>query len=284
MKLKITLLSIFFGFLFTVVYCRLQCPEYLNDEACNVKIEAKDGGLKYRNKVLPSWVDTRELKITPNIERVQKNKEEYFKNNIGSLIVDENGKVLQKFYLSLNVESLWIAGNHVNWQTGVADKPEASSGNHTHCSAFVAVACQKMGIYILRPPYHGQILLANAQYDWLQTKEALESGWMPVTSPNRLSLYALVQRLANTGNIIVAVIKNPDDSNPGHAALIMPKKIEEDKIKETGPVIIMAGNHNFNFISLKNGFKNHIDKWPEEEIQFYINRSKNLQIPVINSK
>lgn len=186
--------------------------------------------------------------------------------------MDENGKTLQKFYLGLGVENGWIAGSHIDWQTGVANKPDASAGNHTHCSAFVAAACQRMGIYILRPPQHGQLLLANAQYEWLQTGEARKNGWMPISGPDRLSLYETVQGLANKGNIIVAVIKNPDDAKPGHSALIMPKKVEQDKIRESGPVVIMAGKHNFNFISLKNGFKSHIDTWPEEQVRFYINR------------
>ncbi|MBS1597029.1 MAG: hypothetical protein JST75_02305 [Bacteroidetes bacterium] len=258
------------------------CPDYVRNTifynaVCKVQIQIHDGGINYRHQVLPSWIDTKQLKFISVIEKEQKNKEEYFTNNAGSFIVDENGKALQKFYLSLNVESLWIAGSHIDWQTGVADKPEATSENHTHCSAFVAAACQKMGVYILHPPQHGQKLLANAQYDWLQTEEARQNGWMPVTAGNRIQLYMEVQRLANAGNIIVAVIKNPDDSKPGHAALVMPKKIEEEKILESGPVVIMAGTHNFNFISLKNGFKNHIDQWPEETVRFYINRSKSIR-------
>jgi len=46
--------------------------------------------------------------------------------------VEPAGRQLKEFYFSLDVEHLWIAGNHVNWETGVADKPEATAGNHTH--------------------------------------------------------------------------------------------------------------------------------------------------------
>jgi hypothetical protein len=201
------------------------------------------------------------------------------KNNyyVDLLTVDKKGKSLEKFYLRLDVEHLWIAGSHINWETGVADKPDATAGNHTHCSAFIASACEKLGIYILRPPEHGQILLANAQYDWLQTEEARKNGWRLITNANRISLYTEVQKLANSGKLIIAVIKSPDDSKPGHAALIMPKEIDEDKLTESGPVLIMAGTHNFNFISLKNGFRSHIANWPENEIMFYVN-NKELQI------
>ena len=78
------------------------------------------------------------------------------------LRIEPAGQQLKEFYFSLDVEHLWIAGNHVNWETGVADKPEATSENHTHCSAFVAAACKRLNMYILRPPDHSQLLLANA--------------------------------------------------------------------------------------------------------------------------
>ena len=211
--------------------------------------------------------------LIPSIENAHQ------KNNypIDPLTVDKKGRSLEKFYLSLDVEHLWIAGSHINWETGIADKPDAVEGNHTHCSAFIASACEKLGIYILRPPEHGQILLANAQYEWLQTAEARKNGWAPVTNSNRISLYTQVQKLANAGKLVIAIIKSPDDSKPGHAALIMPKEIDEDKLIESGPVLIMAGTHNFNFISLKNGFRGHIATWPENEIMFYVN-NKELQI------
>ena len=89
---------------------------------------------------------------------------------------DSKGQQLQQFYLSMDVENRWIAGSHVNWETGEYDKPDATSGNHTHCSAFVSACCKKMGIYILRPPDHGQKLLANAQYEWLSSPEAKSKG------------------------------------------------------------------------------------------------------------
>src|SRR5580658_6131884 len=49
--------------------------------------------------------------------------------------IEPAGRQLKEFYFSLDVEHLWIAGNHVNWETGEADKPDATAGNHTHCSA-----------------------------------------------------------------------------------------------------------------------------------------------------
>src|SRR6201986_1906318 len=78
---------------------------------------------------------------------------------------------------SFDVEKHWPAHLHVNWETGDPDgKPEKSTGKHTHCSAFVASAAKQLGVYILRPPEHGQTLLANAQFEWLRDK-GQEYGW-----------------------------------------------------------------------------------------------------------
>jgi hypothetical protein len=182
--------------------------------------------------------------------------------------IDRKGEALRDFYLSLNVENLWIAGNHVNWQTGEADKPDASSGNHTHCSAFAAAACKRLNIYILRPPDHKQVLLANAQYDWLGGSAAMADGWKLITGNN---VYETAQRFSNNGYVVVAICKNPDESKPGHTALVMPDERSERKLADDGPVVIMAGTHNHNKISLKAGFISHLSAWPEQTVSFYYN-------------
>ena len=254
---------------------KLVCLDYASTSVfyttdCKVRFVIPGGSLLRRQGSTVSAA-TIGIKFIKNIE-LDKNADQ--KNNAGNntdLAVDEKGKELKKFYLSLNVENLWIAGSHINWETGVADKPDATAGDHTHCSAFVASACKQMGVYILRPPEHGQILLANAQYDWLKTKEAEKKGWMPVTGDSRRSIYVNAQKLANGGKVVVAVIKNPDTKKPGHTALVMPKEADENTLEENGPSLIMAGKHNFNLISLKNGFKSHLTSWPENEILFFVN-------------
>jgi len=179
---------------------------------------------------------------------------------------DEHGKKLKEFYLSLDVENLWIAGQHINWETGVADNPEATHNIKTHCSVFAAAACKKLNIYILRPPEHAQTLLANAQYDWLKTTEASVKGWRPISGTNR---YAMAQDYANNGYVVVAVVQSPDAHRPGHTALVTPATITDDQLHESGPKVIMAGAKNYNYISLKNGFKSHLTNWPESVIEFY---------------
>ena len=184
------------------------------------------------------------------------------------LTIDEKGNNLKSFYLSLNVENLWIAEHHINWETGEPDEPNAKYSIRTHCSAFVASACKRLNIYILRPPEHVQGLLANAQYDWLQTSEAIDKGWKQIDDENA---YTIAQQYANKGYVVVAVINNPIPKKPGHIALVMPSEISEQELEDSGPVIIMASTHNHNFISLKAGFKSHITSWPERKILFYYN-------------
>ena len=76
------------------------------------------------------------------------------------------------------MEHHWIAGEHVDWQTGLPDgKAERLPGKHTHCSAFVASAAEALDVYILRPPEHGQVLLANAQNEWVASPMATAAGW-----------------------------------------------------------------------------------------------------------
>jgi len=182
-----------------------------------------------------------------------------------TLTISPRGDSLKAFYLSLNVENLWIAGNHVKWQTGEADHPDATSGNHTHCSAFVAAACKRLNMYVLRPPEHKQELLASAQYEWLSGSDAQADGWKPVSG------YEAAQSLANTGMVVIAICKNPDEKKPGHAALVMPDQLTRRQLAEDGPSVIMAGTHNHNKIALKVGFKSHLTEWPEHVVAFFYN-------------
>jgi len=186
------------------------------------------------------------------------------------LQIDSSGRKLKDYYLSLNVENLWLAGHHVNWETGEPDKPESKEGIKTHCSAFVASACKGVSIYILRPPEHGQVLLSNAQYDWLYGKKSSKEGWREIKE----NKYSIAQQYANDGYIVIAAIKNPDDSKAGHIALVMPFETDINTLNENGPELIQAGTVNSSSISLKEGFKQHLKKWPEDEVVFFFNESK----------
>src|SRR5437763_13768976 len=76
---------------------------------------------------------------------------------------DAPGKRLTAALDAMDVEHKWLAREYVKWETGEAlDKAVTDGKPHTHCSAFVAAACKKLGVYILRPPEHKATQLANA--------------------------------------------------------------------------------------------------------------------------
>jgi len=175
------------------------------------------------------------------------------------------GERLSDVLDSMNVESLWLAHEHVNWETGEPDKGAEyeGSGNHTHCSAFAAAAAKRFGIYLLRPPEHGQSLLANAQFEWLAGDAARQAGWRPVAEARE------AQRLANEGNFVLAVFRNPDPHTPGHVAIVRPAKRSPDTLNADGPELIQAGQHNHDRINARVAFENHPGAFPDG-IRYYV--------------
>lgn len=177
--------------------------------------------------------------------------------------ITPEGQRLVTVLESMHVEEHWIAGAIVDWRTGdPTGKSVTDNGKHTHCSQFVAAACEKLGIYILRPPEHGAVLLANAQFDWLPT-EGRDKGWTPVADG------VAAQDLANRGQLVVAICQNPDPEKSGHIAIVRPGKKTPQQIAAEGPDVIQAGGTNYTCASLKRGFANHPDAFPKGEIRFY---------------
>ena len=174
-----------------------------------------------------------------------------------------DGARLAAFLDGLQVESRWLAGMHVDWETGLPDgKTEHFEGKHTHCSAFVASAAKRLGVYILRPPEHGQTLLANAQFDWLSGHGA-GSGWRPVDGGYE------AQRAANRGYLVVASYKNHSPDKPGHIAIVRSSGKSRSAIEAEGPQIIMAGAHNYESTTAKHGFAEHPGAFAGGEIAYY---------------
>jgi hypothetical protein len=179
--------------------------------------------------------------------------------------ITPKGHELARFFDGLDVERHWLAGTHVNWRTGDRDSDRHAS---THCSAFVASACERLGVYILRPPEHPQVLLANAQFEWLRT-DGKQRGWHAVKSPLE------AQRLANEGHLVVAAYRNPDPKKSGHVAFVRPSAKRERLIESEGPQVIQAGASNYTSTSLKNGFRHHPDAWIDAShhaVRFYVQR------------
>jgi hypothetical protein len=145
--------------------------------------------------------------------------------------------------------------------------PETSPGKHTHCSAFVAAAAKKLGVYILRPPEHGQKLLANAQNEWLSGDGAAQ-GW------RRLADAREAQAAANRGLLVVASYHNRHDDKPGHIAIIRAGNKTPQQIAAEGPDVIQAGSVNATSISIKAGFAGHPAAWRDNRIEYYAHEVK----------
>lgn len=164
---------------------------------------------------------------------------------------------------ALDVEHHWPAGVHVHWESGDPDgKSESGMGRHTHCSAFVAAAAKKLGVYILRPPEHKQILLANAQYDWLESAGAAQ-GWRPLRDEVE------AQHAANRGELVVATYRNHHDDKPGHIAIVRPSGRSDTAVRADGPEITQAGGMNYRDTTLARGFAGHPAAWTRHEVRFY---------------
>jgi hypothetical protein len=165
----------------------------------------------------------------------------------------------------MQVESLWLAKQHINWETGEPDRGGSyeGPGKHTHCSAFAAAAAKKMGVYILRPPEHGQVLLANAQAEWLPGAEAESKGWRRVGGARK------AQAEANRGNLVVVAFANPDKHEPGHVAIVRPSEKSLQALEQDGPQIIQAGQHNHTSTVVRIGFANHPGAFPDG-VRYYV--------------
>jgi hypothetical protein len=175
--------------------------------------------------------------------------------------ITKDGQKLLQLLDASKVEDLWPAGYRVNWETG--EPIAVSTSTHsTHCSAFSAAFAKRVGIYLLHPPEHGQSLLANAQYDWLQSDAAAKEGWQKVD--NGLE----AQNLANKGYLVITAIKNPDETKPGHVAVIRPTVKSLDLLAAEGPQVTQSGKVNHYSVSLIKGFANHPGAWPNGVI-FY---------------
>ena len=166
-----------------------------------------------------------------------------------------------------NVEALWLAHEHVNWETGEPDKGAdyEGPGKATHCSAFAAAVAKRAGAYMLRPPEHGQILLANAQAAWFHSAAGRDAGWRELRTPKE------AQTRANEGYLVTIVYESLDAHKPGHIAIVRPAARPERLLEENGPEITQAGQRNYIETSARVGFEHHPGAWPDG-VHYYAHR------------
>ena len=164
---------------------------------------------------------------------------------------------------AMEVDKLWLPGAIVDWKTGLpTGQPiKDAKSKHTHCSQFVAAVADRLAIPLLRPPEHGVVLLANAQFDWLASDAGKKAGWV------RLVDGAAAQAVANDGRLVLASLKNPDATRPGHIAVVRPGAKSTEALAAEGPDIMQAGGTNALRTTLRRGFGNHKKEY--DQIAFY---------------
>lgn len=180
--------------------------------------------------------------------------------------ITEQGKKLEYIMDKMDVEKLWSYQRHVNWETGVPDRPSDYQGpdRYSHCSAFAAAFGKKVNAYLLRPPEHEETFLASAQARWLRSDAGKKAGW------NSLTHFKEAQQFANEGYFVIAVYESNDTYKPGHIAIVRPSLKSAEELQRVGPQVIQSGKTNKNSWDLKHAFANHPGAWPDK-ILFYVN-------------
>jgi hypothetical protein len=196
-------------------------------------------------------------------------------------VISEGGERLRVFLDGTHVETRWVADYHVIWQTGQRNGPaEGDPAHHTHCSAYVAAAALYLDIYILRPPNHTQLRLANAQVDWLggngdeSGQTAAAAAWSPLGSSGDDGVLDAAVTAANLGKLVVAGYKQPPTEQPdgttvqgaGHIVVVRP---QESFPSDEGPQVVTAGVQNFKSASMQFAFGDHPLAWPDN-IQLFV--------------
>lgn len=164
---------------------------------------------------------------------------------------------------AMEVDKLWLPGAIVDWKTGLpTGQPiKDAKSKHTHCSQFVAAVADRLSIPLLRPPEHGVVGLANAQFDWLAADAARKAGWVALKDGDA------AQSAANEGRLVLASLKNPDATQPGHIAIVRPGAKDAELLAKEGPDVMQAGGTNALRTSLRKGFGNHKQEY--DQIAFY---------------
>jgi hypothetical protein len=185
------------------------------------------------------------------------------------------GPRLADFLDGLPIVTRWLAGHPVVWQTGQQDGPEEPppASHHTHCSAFSAAVALYLDIYLLRPPNHGQVLLANAQTDWLSGDEsypgptAASVDWTQLGFSGDPDALTSSVAAANAGQLVLACYAAPPSPSgkpvSGHVAIVRPRNNGDPTVPPDGPDVIMAGAQNYTVVSMRKAFSNHPDAWPD---------------------
>ena len=162
------------------------------------------------------------------------------------LPISRAGAVLAQQLDAMDVESHWLSGQNVSWETGnpVGSEPGPASNGAT----FVAAVGARLKVP-MPEPVPGNVF-PDSQYDWL-VNQGTGVGWVAVGDVE-------AQLLANQGWMVAAAWKSPseasDRSMDGQTAIVRPSSKPVEAVAARGPQLAVAGPQNHSDIALKDAF------------------------------
>ncbi len=169
--------------------------------------------------------------------------------------VTAQGRELLRVLDASNVRHRWLPRTSIDWSSGEAAPRDAAHPKlASHCSAFAAAMSSRLGVPLLRPPSHGQRLLANAQARWLAGVGVGREGWREVDARQ-------AQALANRGWLVLASYASPNPRRAGHIAVIRPATPTLGQLLARGPHETQAGASNLLDATVARGFSQHPGAW-----------------------
>ncbi|MFM8549743.1 MAG: hypothetical protein ACKOBS_03585 [Verrucomicrobiota bacterium] len=119
----------------------------------------------------------------------------------------------------------------------------------------------RLSVPLLRPPEHGVVGLANAQFDWLASEAGKKAGWVALKDG------AAAQAAANDGRLVLASLQTPAATRPGPLAVVRPGAKGPEALAAEGPDVMQAGGTNALRTTLRRGFGNHKKEY--DQIAFH---------------
>ncbi len=123
----------------------------------------------------------------------------------------------------------------------------------------MASFAKQLGVYILRPPEHSPVLLANAQMRWLPTDNG-STGW------RRLPDVATAQQERQPGQPGGRRLReSPTATGRSRIAFIRPGRPGAARLASDGPEVTQAGATNaIASLPLRRAFSHHRGAWPDD--------------------
>ena len=121
---------------------------------------------------------------------------------------------------------------------------------------------KKLGVHLLNPIEFPYVFLASAQAKWLLSDDGITNGWRKILTMKE------AQRLANNGEIVIAIFASVIENKSGHIAILRPSLKSSAELEVDGPQVIQAGANNFSSTNVRIAFSHHKNAFPSKILYF----------------